>query len=333
MMTERRLEALRRSMTRPLEIHCLDSGKSFRGESVDLSDGGLRAMMLDDGPPPGATVMLHLYFDDLVTPVESFGRVAWRSSLPVGDGLQVGLMLGTEEMPAAERNRRPDLSVPAVEDCRRSIESEQTVVAVQPLPAPLPAEEGADEALVLKPGEKLHVSFCGHPGQATICDVGTVDEDGHVLVTLRLKDVSSFAVPVASGVWSTPESDDIDVSAWRADPLHNAVSLVKQYGGPALAWLRMHGTPLAVAAVRYGRPAAVVLLDRFHRIAARVTPHVEKVARRVVPRMAAAGRHLRNAVLSGWVRIPAPFRARAVALVTAAIDRVKSFLPARTLSA
>ncbi|MBN2525684.1 MAG: PilZ domain-containing protein [Deltaproteobacteria bacterium] len=215
MATERRLENKRTKITRKMEIACLDTGRYFIGETEDVSDSGIRAC-INSSPLPGASVMVRLFWDNTEVPVETFGRVAWASKLPVGEGIEVGLMLDAERDLYGKRKRgkRPptryhnlrgasgsildDRHVQTTRECKLSmancdwnasgsysIENKKTLAAVV---SPHRSRVVPVSSLVaLAKGESFEVSYQGHRTWAKIETTGVIDGNGRLNLQLQIK--------------------------------------------------------------------------------------------------------------------------------------------------
>ncbi|MBN2717229.1 MAG: PilZ domain-containing protein [Deltaproteobacteria bacterium] len=231
MGAERRLENRRMKVTKRMEVSCLDTGRYFIGETEDVSDSGIRAC-LDRSPSPGASVMVRLFWDDSQTPVETFGRVAWSSPIPAGEGIEVGLMLGAEsnisdkrkqkKRPPTRYHRRASQNFPDISEKQtvasiatawhasddQSIETRKTLAAIS---SPLQSRVVPVASVVaLSPGESFEVDYCGTNTWARIIQAGEIDACGNLQLSIEIKNQRLWKKSIDERMASPDASDNTE---------------------------------------------------------------------------------------------------------------------------
>lgn len=257
MSAERRLENKRMKVAKRMEVSCLETGTNFTGETEDVSDSGIRAY-LDRSPKAGANVMVKLFWDDDQNPVETFGRVAWSTPVPIGEGIEVGLMLGAEGDVYGKKEKKKKRTVTRYHKYRptnasnatqyvpfeaewsaydESIENKKTVAAIPQPVQPIVSQES--EPVVLVVGESFRVSLRGRETWAKIDTADAIDNKGQIQLTLQIKDkhlwkrVKSDA-DVAPKAMPADPMDDFDPEQWKAKPISNACHTIKKYIAPPI---------------------------------------------------------------------------------------------------
>jgi hypothetical protein len=243
MGTERRLENKRTRITKRMELSCLDTGRHFIGETADVSDSGIRAC-LNRSPQPGSSVLVKLFWDEQKKPVETFGRVAWTSPVPAGDGIEVGLMLGAdsdvygvkpEKKRATTRYHRyrpssvsdvtgnptrvhhyPPMEGNWSNSDSDAIETGNTVasIATSVRSRIVPVLS----TIELSKGESFEVTYQGKRTWAKINAADIIDVDGQMRITLDIKDRKLWQkkppVDIADDAYNPDE--------WRPRPVYHA---------------------------------------------------------------------------------------------------------------
>ncbi len=255
MLAEKRIETKRSKIKRGMELNCLDTGTLYKGETFDVSDGGLKAH-LDGAPAPGSNVMVKLFWDDVQKPVESFGTVAWTTPLPAGKGLDVGLMLGIDP-PEHKPLKRP-------ESLKKSRHNEELSFKKTVARLPVFKDASSDQTqkrVDLKIGKKLNVYLEGFTRRAMIENVGNIENNGSVNITFKLLDFTpskknkihtrtqnsindqlnkqtglkqDTKVPVQKNNTNCDQTDDIDVSQWKKTPFDDVKKLFLVYIWPII---------------------------------------------------------------------------------------------------
>ena len=157
MQSERRTERNRIQSTRTLEL-VGDDRQVYTGQTGNLSDGGIGAHF-DAVPNRGANVLVRLYWDEGVAPVEQRGQVVWSTTSLGCKGLDVGIRI-----------------------CEGDEESTSPRATAQEILPPVVHSEGSE----------LQLSIGGVVQGVTLCEVGAPGPDGRMHITARIS--SSMAV-------------------------------------------------------------------------------------------------------------------------------------------
>lgn len=266
MDTERRLENKRMRVAKRMELSCLETGIRYLGATEDVSDSGIRAL-LNNSPKDGSNVMVKLFWDEEKNPVESFGRVAWSAPMPVGDGIEVGLMIGAEydvygkkkkirrsvtrhQYPQRYKKNRQHV-YPNNQFDYQSIEHNQTVAAI-PIQACPKRTTDAHPVINLRTGENIEVSYFGQKTWARISQMNSITTQGEIHLTVRLKnqllwkkDEPGHKPPTkktsintvvqaaaARGMMDIEDNTAEEAEQWIARPFHDAWQTTQRYVGP-----------------------------------------------------------------------------------------------------
>jgi len=220
MLAERREEAKRFQISRPIEMEGGLSGTTF-----DMSDGGIRARFpkLRGGPTPGANVLLRLAWDASQKPVEQRGRIVWTAPEVGGEGMDVGLIVMTDDV-------EPEVPV-------------QSAVA-EAIVTPIPEMASLDEPQMpsgmaqpslpeIEHGRRVMLSVGGIAMEAIVFRIGDMDDSGEVAIRLQIVDSAFEDVDVKSPVL-TPEEENVD---FTAHPIRDFLHTVRKYSGPLPGWI------------------------------------------------------------------------------------------------
>ncbi len=195
MHTERRAAHKRIDVSRPVEL-IGPAGTAVSGDTRNLSESGLCVRFEDIAPDRGANVLVRLFLEGGMEPVEKPGRIVWCAPDIYGDGTEVGLRLldGDEE-------EQPD---------GESGEEEQRRRAVRP------------EAGLVEEGGALSINIDGVARTARVLRFEGPDDEGLVRAVLELLDDGG-------------EEDEIDPEKWTPHPFRDAWRATSRRLGPAFS--------------------------------------------------------------------------------------------------
>jgi hypothetical protein len=200
MHTERRSEAKRIDVSRPVEFLDREGGEITTGFTRNLCQEGLRARVDDLSSQQSATILVRLFLEDGRDPVVKPARIVWCARDLYGEGAEVGLRL-----------------VDSLDE---------------PEPPPAPAEAapergGGFEPAVLSEGQRVQVNAGGVILAATVTAIEAPDAGGCLRVTMKVVDGAEA------------ESEEFDPEQWKARPIRDAVSEVRRYAGPVARCLAL----------------------------------------------------------------------------------------------
>jgi len=199
MQTERRTVEKRISVHRPVEIVTGDGAHPAVGFTRNLSEAGVRARF-DTSMEPGANLLVRLSLVDGAAPIERTARVVWTAPDLYGDGIEVGLRLVGED-------------------------------DGDPPPAAAAAAPGTRSAgpTRLSKGQVVEVEAGGIGVEAVVTEIGQLEDDGTMRVTLILRDAA-----VACDGGGEVDEGIYDEERWRPRPFTDAYRTVERYAGPVL---------------------------------------------------------------------------------------------------
>jgi hypothetical protein len=182
-------------VSRPVELAELDEYGAVVGYTKDLSETGVRARF-DVTPQTSADVLVRLFLEDGIEPVEKRGKVVWSAPDIYGDGTEVGLRLLDDGIDCADAER-----------------------------GSLPPD------LVLCVGQPARVTRGGVAYDGVIAEIGEPDPAGRIplfLDTAAVRLAGDAPAAAAAEPQAPVDEHELDAEQWKPHPLRDALATARR---------------------------------------------------------------------------------------------------------
>ncbi len=273
-LAERRVEATRIEVARPLEVVGPRGDDIAAGYTRNLSETGVRARF-DGRCRVGANLLVRIALQDGAPPVEKRARVVWTAPDVYGAGTDVGLRLLTADEEFGE-----------IELCGG---------------IPRPGGQGPDAAVIAL-GADVEIECGGIALPATVTRIGDITDAGTIQVTLSLFEAEGCLDAVREGplLEAVPalEDDDEPVVVEKAPVV---VRLERFAAQARRLWIR-YGLPLAtrvlIALTAFSQRAGILIARVASRLWAKLPDRATAPAERLWTKAAPARRAFLRAAIS-----------------------------------